>query len=327
MEDFLLSKFKGTVVGAALGDAIGKAVEEVPAKDIYEYYGKPITDFVKSHPSSPSDYLLPHEVSAETELLKLALESIVEAKTFDPYYFLQKLIIWVKEQKVHKYLEPTILNIVKALEEGLTADDIGVVKTSSIDNILHTIVMGLYHYNQPTLAAEGARILALVTGRGEDLEDGARIAGAATSLLVGGEEYDFDDEKEKLNFLEDIIDYCSELNKGGKYIEKVKEALKENLKLEEAILRFGNGSYIWEALPLALFIFLKDVNYPQRAFLNAVNAYGDFGGDTDAIGFLVGAWVGAYWGIEVFPSDWVEKVQYSKELQELAEKLYEIVTY
>jgi ADP-ribosylglycohydrolase len=327
MEDILLSKFKGTVIGAALGDAMGKAVEEVPAKDVYEYYGKPITGFVKPHPSSPSDFLLPHEVSAETELLKLTLESIVEAKTFDPYYFLQKLILWIKEHKVHKYLEPTILNIAKALEEGITPEEIGIIKTSSIDNILHTIAIALYHYDHPTLAAEGARILALVTGRGEDLEDGAQILGAATSLLVAGEDYDFSEENDKFKFLKDIVDYCPELKKAPKYIEKVEEALKENLKLEEAILRFGNGSYIWEALPLSLYIFLKDVNYPQRAFLNAINSYGEFGGDTDAIGFLVGGWIGAYWGIEVFPPEWVEKVQYSKELQELAEKLYEIVTY
>jgi ADP-ribosylglycohydrolase len=324
MEDFLLSKFKGTIIGAALGDAIGKAVEEVPAAEVFDYYGKVIDGFVKSHPSSPSDYLEPHEVSAETELLRLALKSLVERKGFDPYDFANKLIQWVENTKVHKYLEPNILSVVKALAQGISPDQLG-LKSASIDNVLHTIVMGLYHYDNPVLAAEGAKLMALITGRGQDIEDGAQIVGAATALLIDGD-YDFNNPEEKKRFIDDITqDSPSLSDKAKKYLQKVKEALDENLNLNEAILRFGNGNYIWEALPLALYIFLKDAQYPQKAFLNAVNAYGEFGGDTDAIGFLVGSWIGAHWGIEVFPPQWVEKVQYSDELLQLAEQLYNIL--
>ncbi len=68
---------------------------------------------------------------------------------------------------------------------------------------------------------------------------------------------------------------------------------------------------------------MRDVSYPQKAFFNAVNACGEVGGATAAIGFLVGAWIGAYWGIEIYPPEWVKKVEHSTHLLELADKLYE----
>ncbi len=324
MEDILLSKLKGTPVGAALGAAMGKAVHEIPARDVYDYFGKPITNFSKPHPSSPYDFLLPEEVPAEVFLLKVALETLVEAKGFDPYRFVAKLVAWLEEGEVHRYLNPTLLNVLRALKEGEPLEEV-YLKSSSISAILHTVAMGMWHYDNATLAAEGARLMALVLARGREIDEGAQIIGAATALLIEGE-IDLSEENEKYRLLEEIADSCPELVEGKKYLQKVEEALKRNLKLEEAINFFGNGEYVWESLPLALYLTLRDIRYPQRAFLNAVNSYGDFGGATAAVGFLVGAWIGAYWGIEVFPPEWVEKVELSKELVQLAEKIYELLT-
>ena len=60
--------------------------------------------------------------------------------------------------------------------------------------------------------------------------------------------------------------------------------------------------------------------------MNAVNSYGRAVGATHAIGFLVGGWLGAYWGVEIYPPQWVEKVEYSKELLELADKLLQLLS-
>ena len=324
MEDILLSKLKGTAVGAALGTAFGKVVHEIPAKDVYDYFGKPITDFSKPHPSSPYDFLLPEEVPAEVILFKIALETLVEAKNFDPYIFAAKLIRWIEESDFYRYINPTLLNVLKALKEGEPLEEV-YYRTSSISAILHTTAMGMFHYDYPTLAAEGAKLMALILARGKEVEEGAQVVGAATALFIEGE-IDLSEEKERLRFVDEVADSCTELEEGKKHLERVKEALKKDLKLEEAILFFGNGEYIWESLPLALYLTLRDIRYPQRAFLNAVNAYGEFGGATAAIGFLVGAWIGAYWGMEVYPPEWVERVEFSKELLQLAEKLYDILT-
>ena len=319
----LRSKFEGTAIGAAVGAALGKTVHNIPKTEVSNFYGKPITDFIRPHPSTPYDFLLPEEVPAEVELLRLLLESLVENKKFDPYDFVWRVIKWLSETEVHKYLNPTVLNTLRALSLGEALEEV-YQKSSSIDTVLHTVALGMFHYNDPFLAAEAARIAAAVFVKGKDSDEGAQIIGAATSLLIEGE-FDLSEKEEKFRFLEELSQSCPNLSIGTKYLEKVKEALKKELKLEEAIKFFGNGEYIWESLPLSLYLFLKDISYPQRAFLNAINAYGEYGGATAAIGFLVGAWIGAYWGIEIFPPKWVEKVEHSNQLLELADKLCEIL--
>ena len=323
MEDIVLSKFKGTLVGAALGAAMGKAVAEVPASQVLSYYGKAVGGFVKSHPSSPYDFLKPEEVPAEVELLKITVESLVETKSFEPYHFVSKLVEWLKKSEFHKYINPTLLNVLKGLAEGTPPEEL-YSRSSSITAILHTVAMGLFHHNYPTLAAEGAKALALILAKGKEISEGAQVIAAATALFVEGEfDLSLDEEKEK--FLDEAAESCTELEEGRRYLERVKGALREKLTLSQAIEFFGNGEYVWESLPLSLYLTLKDIQYPQKAFLNAVNSYGEYGGATAAIGFLVGAWIGAYWGIEVFPPEWVDRVQYAKELTTLAEELYKIV--
>jgi len=91
-----------------------------------------------------------------------------------------------------------------------------------------------------------------------------------------------------------------------------------------AIRNLGNGSYVFEALPLALFIFLSNINSPLEGFWWGINSYGAFGGDTDSIGFLVGAFTGAYFGVGVFPAHLIENLEDSIRYEELAENLYDI---
>jgi ADP-ribosylglycohydrolase len=320
--DELLLKFRGAAIGPAIGAALGKVAEMVPQREVASFFGKPITEPVRPHPSSPYDYLNPEEVPASVELFRLALESLVNSKGFDPYDFAARVLDWISSTEVHKYLEPTILIVAKAI---LTGGDLREVnrKTVSVDAILHTSAMGIFHFDNPVLAAEGAKVMASVFVEGKDVLEGAQVLGAAVSLLLDGD-FDLGEVEEKWRYLNELAESCPKIELGRRYLEKVNEALGRDLKLQEAIELFGNSEYVWEALPLALYIFLKDAVYPQKALLNAVNAYGEVGGATSALGFMVAQWIGAYWGEEIFPPEWREKVEHAKKLAKLAEELYRL---
>ncbi len=219
-ENDLRLKFEGTVVGAALGAALGKSCHMVPKDEVLSYFGKPITDFSKPHPSSPYDFLLPEEVPGEVELLRLALESLVHTKTFDPYDFVSRVINWLNSTEVHKYLNPSLLNTLRAFALGEEVSEV-YQRSASIDTVLHTVVMGLYHYNYPTLAAEGAKLLALIFVKSKEVEEGAQIIGATTALLLEGE-FDLGDSKEREKFLDEVVDVCTDLSEAPKHIAKVK---------------------------------------------------------------------------------------------------------
>jgi ADP-ribosylglycohydrolase len=59
----------------------------------------------------------------------------------------------------------------------------------------------------------------------------------------------------------------------------------------------------------------------KNAILKAVNSYGDFGGDTDAIAFITGGLVGGYLGFSAIPKDFVECLEDSKYFDLVVRKL------
>lgn len=324
MEDLLLSKFVGTVLGAAVGDALGKAVEEITEEEVIEFYGGRIENFETPHPSSPAYGQLPEETSDETTIFRLLLESLTERKGLDIKDFLNRLIDWYEREETHRYPDPMLLTAIDLLSRRIDPSSHGLI-SSSVEGILRSAAMGLLHYYNPELAAEGGKVVALLTHRGNVIKDAAALYSALISHLVRGDFY-LEEFREKIRLLEELKRYLAE-EKHKRVLDKVAELLMESADLKTAINTLGNGTYAFEALPLALYIFLSNIGNPYEALLQGVNSYGSFGGDTDAIGFLVGSMVGAYYGEEAIPSHLKENVENSERLRELAEKLYDVALH
>lgn len=317
----LREKFKGAIVGAALGDALGKSVEDVIEEEVYEFYGGRIESFVPPHPSSPAYGQLPEETSDETTIMRILLESVVAKKGIDVRDFLNRLILWYEDEANHRYPDPTLLRAIDLLSSGVDPTSHGLV-SNSVEGILRSIVVGLFHYYNPELAAEGSKLVSLLTHRGQAVADGSAILGASISYLVL-EEFYLSDLGERIRFLNALKRFISQ-RKFERVIDLVQELLYEQADLDMAIRNVGNGSYVFEALPLALFIFLSNVESPVEGLWWAVNSYGEFGGDTDSIAFIVGAMIGAYFGESVFPKNLIEGLENSELYEDLAKNLYDI---
>ncbi|MDQ7037884.1 MAG: ADP-ribosylglycohydrolase family protein [Aquificota bacterium] len=314
-------KFIGTVLGGALGDAIGKCVEEVVEDQVYEFYGGRVEGFVQPHPSSPAYGQLPEETSDETTPVRILMESLTEKKALDVRDYLERLIDWYRNETTHRYPDPILLASLEILSRGENPSSYGIV-SSSVEGVLRSVVMGLFHYYNPDLAAEGAKVVSLLTHRSEAVLDGASVLGACIAYLVL-EEFDLRFLDERVAFLNTLKRYTSK-SSHRKVIEEVQRLIHEGADLDTAIYRLGNGSFVFEALPLSLFIFLSNIENPMEGFWWGVNSYGSFGGDTDSIGFLVGSMIGAYFGAEVFPAHLIEDLENASYYEDLAKRLYDI---
>jgi ADP-ribosylglycohydrolase len=144
MED----KFSALIVGSALGDAIGKCVEDLTEEEVYSFYGGPVEGFVEPHPQSPAFGSDPWEVSDETTISILLLESILERKSIDPYHFFEKLLKWRKDERSHRYPDPTLLTAIDLLSSGVSLESAGFY-SSSIEGALRGVVVGLFHFYNP----------------------------------------------------------------------------------------------------------------------------------------------------------------------------------
>lgn len=87
-------------------------------------------------------------------------------------------------------------------------------------------------------------------------------------------------------------------------LERVATLLASGASPIDAARTLGTSALALESLPFALFCFLRD---PTRhdALIDAVAC----GGDTDSIGSLVGALLGAANGAGVFPRQWVHNLE------------------
>jgi ADP-ribosylglycohydrolase len=249
------------------------------------------------------------------------LESILERKSIDPYHFFEKLLKWRKDEKNHRYPDPTLLTAIDLLSSGVSLESAGFY-SSSVEGALRGVVVGLFHFYSPYLSAEGGRLVGLITHRSKEVYDVSGMLSALISHLVGGE-WNLEEHSERLGLLSQLQEFAK-YDASKRAIKKVQGLLEKGSSLEEAIFQLGNSSYALEAFPLSLFIFLRNIEDPHRAFFEAVNSYGKFGGDTDAIGYLVGAYLGAYFGMSAFDTELVEKLEKVDYYISLSERLWEI---
>jgi ADP-ribosylglycohydrolase len=213
------------------------------------------------------------------------------------------------------------LTAIDLLSSGVSLESAGFY-SSSVEGALRSVVVGLFHFYNPYLSAEGGRLVSLITHRSKEVYDVSGMLSAFISHLVGGG-WNLEEHSERLELLSQLQEFAK-YNANKRAIKKVQELLEKGSSLEEAIFQLGNSSYALEAFPLSLFIFLRNIENPQRAFFEAVNSYGKFGGDTDAIGYLVGAYLGAYFGMSAFDTELVEKLEKVDYYISLSERLWEI---
>jgi ADP-ribosylglycohydrolase len=103
--------------------------------------------------------------------------------------------------------------------------------------------------------------------------------------------------------------------------ERIRSALEleaEGISLDAALSVLGNDVTVYQTLPLSFFLIGR---YHGVEELLSVAAH--VGGNTDTIGFICGAYAGATYGLSAFPSDLVSAVEGKGRMEILAERLHE----
>ena len=96
-------------------------------------------------------------------------------------------------------------------------------------------------------------------------------------------------------------------------LAKVRKAMEYRDEEIDPCLAVGDGWKAEDAFGTALYCFLLYPNDPAAAMRRAINSRGD----SDSIGCLTGAMVGAHCGVEAIPPDWISRIEYQNELNEM----------
>ncbi|WP_223066195.1 ADP-ribosylglycohydrolase family protein [Paenibacillus caui] len=301
----MLERFQGSLIGLAVGDAIGAAVE----------FQQPGTfDEVKDM-TGGGVFDLPKGCWTDDTSMALCLaESLIEKKAFDAEDQMNRYVKWYRSG--HLSSLGTCFDIGNATAQALHHyEQTGEAFSGSEDpfsagngSIMRLAPVPLFFVNDLVQAAKWSGISSKPTHAAKECMDGCRLFGALIAAAAQGM------EKEQLLHFSTFNFLWEDEPLAPKLAEVYKGSYK---RLQPPEIQ-GSG-YVVKSLEAALWAFYHSQSFEEGVLL-AVN----LGDDADTTGAIFGQLAGAFYGLVGIPSRWVEPLAKCDLILGYAKKLFEM---
>lgn len=304
--DQLVDRYRGAMVGLGIGDALGGPLVGLTAAEIQAGHG-----MVNRYLTSPlPPYLLPAGQLGDDSQLALALAgSVVFAGRLDPRDFAHRLMAWFPVARAAGH---GLVNATRALRNGTSWLQSG-GQSAGKGAAARAVVIGLLDPTDLDALRVDAALQALVTHANGAAIASAIAVAAMVAHLTGTPDGGFQAEalyRVVQRALADIPDTPLDLRHmaaRSTLLERIGAALElAGDRPEEARAALGNGGFVLETVPAAVWAFASSPEDPVGATILAVNG----GGAADSVGALAAAFAGAYRGVSNLPAAWVDHLEY-----------------
>lgn len=304
MNQNLLDKYQGCLLGLAIGDALG-----VPAefKKVGEF--EPITDYrYCEHFDLP-----PGHWSDDTAMALCLAQSLIEKQGFDAVDQMQKYKQWFETGYCSSTGRAVGVgqNIMRALLNYRDGDDpYAAVETHHSEgngSLMRIAPIPLYFRNDPVIALKNAALSSQITHTAKVCTDSC---GYYAGLIVGALNGASKDE-----LLSEL--YCPIPNywTENELAQEVATVARGSFKDPDLSYTSASG-HVVKTMETALWGFYT-IDTLEEGMLKVIN----LGGDTDTVGAVYGQLAGAYYGLSDIPEQWVERVASRDVLQNITTKL------
>jgi ADP-ribosylglycohydrolase len=297
----MLLRYTGCLLGAAIGDAMGMAGEGTPA-DLW----RAECSFRRAYRGHPNDTLSPGQYTDDTQLMLITAE-LLAGKAFSIERYAERLKASY-QSGVFRFPDGSVAAACLHLLDGSSPEASGVNSTTA--GCIPTGIPFALAYQDPVDIREMVAGVASVTHTNP-----AAIAGSTgIAMLI---------HHTLAGSPDDLALACSEVGREDPLLgQKIRHALrleKERIDLEHAIRLIGNDLSVYQTIPLAFFLMAR---YAGAADLLSV--VGHVGGNTDTIGLICGAYLGAKYGRNILPGHLVEGLEDHARIEAIAERLLEV---
>ena len=300
----LKDRYRGSLVGLAVGDALGTTLE-FKTPGTFE----PINDMVGAGPFR----LASGKWTDDTSMALCLAESLVQTGGFDPEDQMRRYLRWYREG----YLSSTgecfdIGNTVRgALERFEQTDDpfAGSQDPRAAGNgsLMRLAPVPLAYSGDPEKAIRLSGEMSRTTHAAVEAVDACRYYGG----VIIGALYGVDKEI-LLSPRYTPVEPCSE---AFPLVSSIDSIATGTYKTEQPPKIRGTG-YVVRSLEAALWAFWNSGSFAEGALL-AVN----LGDDADTTGAIYGQLAGAYYGVNSIPERWRDKVSHPELITSLADGL------
>jgi ADP-ribosylglycohydrolase len=296
----MLKKFKGCVLGAAIGDALGMPHESGAPNLNKMKYG-----YRRAYKGHPNEALTPGQYTDDTQLMLLVGTLLADGKYNEERYAAALRELYsrgalrfpdgsvsavcehpLKEHEPQKGVKSTTAGCLPlAIPFALAFPDMSEACERAVRacNVTHT---------HPAAHAAVSTFVTLLYHTLHETPDPVRKA------------------LEKAQVEDEVL--------GGK-IRNALSLEKDGMETETALLKIGNDVSVFQTLPIAFFLISRYTHPPDLLTVSA-----NTGGNTDTIALLCGAYLGASKGIDALPPDLLDGLEDRQRIELLGQRLHSV---
>ncbi|MEA3429774.1 MAG: ADP-ribosylglycohydrolase family protein [Nanoarchaeota archaeon] len=321
----ILKSYTGTLLGSAIGDAMGAPTEGLSPKEIFDRYGN-VTSYIQATPDRRTSGLTPGQYTDDTEMTIAMAESILACKGLDAEDLAKHFIKWYNSPGFSRSRGQTCERAGLALSRGRSWYSSGIVGKAGCGTAMRAHPLGLIHdeysLDQLTLDVYDASIITH-----KDTRAVAGTAAVALSIIYLRAHKDTSDLIEFLTYFLPVVENYADKNLNtnpqdplSKRISRIPIYLAKSNPLI-AVKDMGFTGYVNHVVPTAIFHFLKHPDNFLDAVASAVNA----GGDADSVACITGALSGAYLGEDSIPQHLLTALEEKDKIKNLGINLLDMV--
>ena len=334
--------FRGCLIGGAVGDALGYAVEFMQDSDIFRKYGERGIAEYDLHKGTA-------QLSDDTQMTLFTATGLLIGTTrgmlrgiMGPYegYIRYCYKDWYRTQTEHfplpeEYHYSWLVNVPELFSRrapgntcmsALASNDEGSVahpinRSKGCGGVMRVAPIGLYFTGKriPIQKSDiiGAETAAITHGH----ELGWLPAAALVHIIRHLVEHDGDifiAVQDAMSTLPKVFPDAAKMDEFLIILQKAIDLSRMGLDDLDAVRQLGQGWVGEEALAIAVYCALKHPDSFEDAIIAAVN----HSGDSDSTGAIAGNIVGASLGLSVIPKKFLEALELRDVILELADDLY-----
>ena len=304
------AKFRGALVGSAIGDALGAPVEDSSPEEIAAMFGV-VTDYrIDGYGTVDGS------ITDDTQMALCIATSLVEHGHLDADDVADRFLAWLP---IGRGVGASTMQSLLAMRRGIpwweAAED-----SAGNGAAMRVAPIGLFHPADTAALAGDAALSAVITHANGMAAASAIAQAFAIAHLLHVEPGDFDAARllsDMRRLVEEALPAMpDEADRLVGLLFEMGDRLDDTP--EELFAYTNNGAYVLESLPAAWWCFLRSPEDPEQVLVTAVNG----GYDADTVAALAGALAGAYLGDEALPNRWLTGLEYVDGIIGVADKLW-----
>ncbi|HZO88247.1 MAG TPA: ADP-ribosylglycohydrolase family protein [Chthonomonadaceae bacterium] len=298
VQEQLRDRFRGVLVGLAVGDALGAPLEFQPARKPDHY----VTEMI----GGGWQKLPPGQWTDDTQMALCVVESLLARRVFDPDDIARRFVVWMQSGPPDIGLHTR--RVLDAISRGepweQASKEVQALNPDNASNgsLMRCAPLSLFLYRRPDYLATLAPVLSRITHAHPDCEWTCVFVNVAIAWLVQGKS-----KQEAVDLAYEACDNAS---------QELKERIGRAMEPTSEVAPTG---YVLDTLEVALWSFLHAGSF-EEALLTAVNR----GADADTVGAVTGALAGARYGLSQIPLRWLEVLRERDVLIDYADRLLEL---